>query len=171
MILLKRLIEEGAPIDGVGIQGHWTARTNLKDIEQAIINYKSLGLKVAISELDVAVVGSNSGAFPSRGGFGRRGFGQRGFGGRGFTPEPVSAEALAEQAEFYRKLFEIFERHSDTISRVTFWGISDRRSWRSRQSPLLFDRELKPKPAYQAILDVGLDKEPAEKPEVSSGGE
>lgn len=159
MMLLKRLIEEGAPIDGVGIQGHWTAKTNLDDVEQAIINYKSLGLKVAISELDVAVVGSNSGAFPTRGGFGGRGFG-----GRGFSPEPVSAEALEQQAEFYAELFEIFERHADTISRVTFWGISDRRSWRSRQSPLLFDRELKPKPAYQAILDVGFDKGAADQP-------
>ena len=166
MMLIKRLIEEGAPIDGVGIQGHWTARTNLDDVEQAIINYKSLGLKVAISELDVAVIGSNSGAFPTRGGFGRRGFG-----GRSFTPEPASAEALEQQAEFYGKLFEIFERHSDTISRVTFWGISDRRSWRSRQSPLLFDRELKPKPAYQAILDVGLDQDSAVKSEASSGEE
>jgi endo-1,4-beta-xylanase len=138
----------------VGIQGHWTSRTNLDDVEQAIIHYKSLGLKVAISELDVAVVGSNSGALPNRGGFGRR----------GFSPEPVSAEALEQQAEFYAKLFEIFERHSDALSRVTFWGISDRRSWRSRQSPLLFDRELKPKPAYQAILDIDFDKDSTEQP-------
>ncbi len=75
MILLKRLIEEGAPIDGVGIQGHWTFNTNLEDIEKAITNYEPLGLKVAISELDVAVVGSNSGAFPGPGFGGRRGFG------------------------------------------------------------------------------------------------
>lgn len=146
MILLKRLIAEGAPIDGVGIQGHWTVDTNLDDIERAIVNYRSLGLKIAISELDVAVAGSNSGAFPGRG-FG----GQR---GAGFRSEPVSADALQRQAEFYAKLFEIFSRHREAISRVTFWGISDRRSWRARQSPLLFDRELRPKPAFQAILDV-----------------
>lgn len=146
MMLLKRLIEEGAPVGGVGIQGHWTVNTNLEDIEKAITNYESLGLKVAISELDVAVIGSNSGAFPGRG-FGR--------GGGDIT---VSEDALKQQAEMYAKLFEIFKRHSDTISRVTFWGLSDRRSWRWRQSPLLFDRQLRPKPAYQAILDVGLDK-------------
>lgn len=150
ILLLKRLIDEGAPIDGVGIQGHWTVNTNLEDIEKAITNYASLGLKVAISELDVAVIGSSSGAFPGRE-FGRG----RGF---GFRPEPVSADALKRQADFYAGLFEVLKRHSDTISRVTFWGISDRRSWRSRQSPLLFDRELQPKPAYQAILDVGLGR-------------
>jgi GH35 family endo-1,4-beta-xylanase len=107
----------------------------------------------------VAVIGSNSGAFPGRGGRGGRGFG-----GRGFTRESVSAEALEQQAEFYAKLFAIFKRHSDKISRVTFWGISDRRSWRSRQSPLLFDRALKPKPAYRAILDSGFDRDSAEWP-------
>jgi endo-1,4-beta-xylanase len=44
---------------------------------------------------------------------------------------------------------------------VTFWGISDRRSWRSGQSPLLFDGQMRPKPAYQALLDLGLGKTPA----------
>jgi endo-1,4-beta-xylanase len=149
MMLLRRLIKEGAPIDGVGIQGHWTLNTNLEDIEKAIANYESLGLKVAISELDVAAVGRNSGAFPVRGVGGRR----------SFTPEPVSADALQRQAEVYAKIFEIFQRHPGTVSRVTFWGLSDRRSWRWRQSPLLFDRQLQPKPAYQAILDVGFDED------------
>jgi len=146
MLLLRRLIAEGAPISGVGIQGHWHLDTNLADVEKAISNYESLGLKVSISELDVTATGTNTGAFPRR--WGRR--------------EPISAEAFEKQARVYAKLFAIFKRHSNTISRVTFWGISDRRSWRSRQSPLVFDAQLKPKPAYQAILDVGMGKnEPA----------
>jgi endo-1,4-beta-xylanase len=142
MLLLKRLIAEGAPIHGVGIQGHWHLDTNLADVEKAILNYKSLGLKVSISELDVTATGTNTGAFPTRW-------------DRSVT---VSDEAFEKQAEVYAKLFEIFKRHSDTISRVTFWGISDRRSWRSRQRPLVFDDQLQPKPAYQAILDVGMSK-------------
>jgi len=146
MLLLNRLIAEGAPINGVGIQGHWHLDTNLADVERAISNYKSLGLEVSISELDVTATGTNTGAFPTRGG----------------ADATVSDEAFQRQAEVYVKLFDIFKRHSDTISRVTFWGISDRRSWRSRQRPLLFDAQLQPKPAYQAILDVGVGKnEPA----------
>jgi GH35 family endo-1,4-beta-xylanase len=57
MILLKRLIAEGAPITGVGIQGHWHLNTNLADVEKAIENYASLGLRVSITELDVTATG------------------------------------------------------------------------------------------------------------------
>jgi endo-1,4-beta-xylanase len=141
MLLLKRLIKEGAPINGVGIQGHWSLNINLADIEKAIADYESLGLKVSISELDVTVSGSNSGAFPTGGGGAN-----------------VSAEDFQRQAQVYGNLFEIFNRHSQSISRVTFWGTNDRRSWRSRQKPLIFDGQLQPKPAVQAILDVAQGK-------------
>ena len=141
MRLLKRLIAEGAPIHGVGIQGHWHLTTNLEDVEKAIQNYASLGLKVSITELDVTATGSNSGAFPTGGG-----------------TNAVSDEAFQKQAEIYAKLFQIFARHEKTIERVTLWGVSDRRSWRSRQRPLLFDAQLQPKPALQAVMDVGLGK-------------
>lgn len=137
LLLLQRLRKEGAPIHGVGIQGHWSLNTNLEDVEKAIQNYAALGLKVSISELDVTATGDNSGAFPVR--------------GRG---EPISEEALQKQAEVYRQLFQIFLRHQKTISRVTFWGLSDRRSWRGWQRPLLFDAQLQPKPAFHAVLET-----------------
>jgi endo-1,4-beta-xylanase len=142
MLLLKRLIKEGAPITGVGIQGHWNLNINLADVERAITDYESLGLKVSISELDVTATGGNSGAFPT----GR---------GRGGT---ISPEAFQQQAKTYARLFELFKRHAGTIERVTFWGISDLRSWRAGQRPLLFDGQLHPKPAFQAVMDVGLGK-------------
>ncbi|HHY85984.1 MAG TPA: endo-1,4-beta-xylanase [Verrucomicrobia bacterium] len=137
MLLLKRLIAEGAPIHGVGIQGHWHLDTDLADVEKAIENYASLGLRVAITELDVTAFGRNSGAFPT-----------------GADADTMTADAFQRQAQKYAELFRIFKKHEKSIDRVTFWGISDRRSWRSRQRPLLFDAELKPKPALQAILDV-----------------
>lgn len=140
ILLLKRLIKEGAPIHGVGIQGHWSLNTRIPDVEKAIENYASLGLKVCISELDVTATGGNTGAFGNQ---------------RGGT---VSAESLERQAQVYAKLFDVFNRHSKSISRVTFWGISDRRSWRGRQQPLLFDGQLQPKPALHAILNVSMGK-------------
>jgi endo-1,4-beta-xylanase len=141
MLLLKRLIKDGAPINGVGIQGHWQLSTNLADVEKAITDYESLGLKVSISELDVTVTGNNSGAFAMGGGGGT-----------------VSTDAFQQQAQVYAKMFDIFKRHSNVISRVTFWGINDQRSWKSGQRPLLFDAQMQPKPAFQAILDVALGK-------------
>lgn len=137
MLLLKRLIAEGAPIDGVGIQGHWHLDTNLDDVEKAIENYASLGLKVSITELDVTATGSNSGAF---------GVNQ---GNRTIPPENYQ-----KQAEVYKKLFQILMRHKDVIERVTFWGISDTRSWRRGQDALIFDGQLNPKPAFNAIIEA-----------------
>jgi len=137
LALLKRLIKDGAPITGVGIQGHWSLNTNLQEVEKAITDYEELGLKISISELDVTVTGGNSGAFPTGGANG-----------------PAANDAFERQAQVYAKLFEIFGRHAKSMERVTLWGISDPRSWKSGQQPLLFDGQMKAKPAYQAILDV-----------------
>jgi len=141
MLLLKRLIKEGAPITGVGIQGHWHLDTNLADVEKAIENYTSLGLKVSITELDVTATGDNSGAFSVNQG-----------------DRKIPAENYLKQAEVYKKLFEIFMRHSDAIERVTFWGLSDTRSWRRGQDALLFDGQLNPKPAYKAVIEASIAK-------------
>lgn len=141
MILLKRLLAEGAPITGVGIQGHWHLNTNLADVEKAIENYASLGLKVSITELDVTATGNNSGAF-----------------GVAQGDRTIPAENYQMQAEVYRKLFEIFMRHADVIDRVTFWGISDTKSWRRGQDALIFDGQMNPKPAYNAIIEASSNK-------------
>jgi len=141
MLLLKRLIAEGAPITGVGIQGHWHLDTNLADVEKAIEDYASLGLKVSITELDVTATGDNSGAFSVAQG-----------------SRTIPAENYQKQAEVYKKLFEIFLRHSKVIERVTFWGLSDTRSWRRGQDALLFDGQLNPKPAYKAVIEAAKKK-------------
>jgi endo-1,4-beta-xylanase len=141
MLMLKRLLKEGAPITGVGIQGHWHLDTNLADVEKAIENYASLGLKVSITELDVTATGENSGAFSVNQG-----------------AKKIPAENYIKQAEVYKKLFEIFMRHSDVIERVTFWGLSDTRSWRRGQDALLFDGQLNPKPAYKAVIETSQAK-------------
>ena len=55
-----------------------------------------------------------------------------------------------------QRLFAIFIKHRDIINRVTFWGLNDRRSWRSGQNPLIFDSENNTEPALQAILSVAV---------------
>jgi GH35 family endo-1,4-beta-xylanase len=143
MLLLKRLIKEGAPIHGVGIQGHWSTNSvPYEAIDRAIANYASLGLKVSITELDVTIRGSSGGQFGP------------GPGGRRRGGVPASAEDLKAQADAYARLFAIFIKHKDTVERVTFWGLSDRRTWRFGQHPLIFDANNQRKPAYAAIVEA-----------------
>jgi xylan 1,4-beta-xylosidase len=148
MVLLRRLIKDGAPIHGVGIQGHWsTANVPYAAIDKAIKDYASLGLKVSITELDVTIRGAAGGQF-----------------GRGRPRGPVtppSPQDLKAQADAYAKLFAIFIKHKDVVERVTFWGLSDRRTWRFGQHPLIFDSANQPKPAYSAITDALLNPNPS----------
>jgi endo-1,4-beta-xylanase len=53
----------------------------------------------------------------------------------------------------------VFDKHKDKVTRVTFWGVHDGTSWlnnfpvRGRTNhPLLWDRQMKPKPALDAVL-------------------
>jgi endo-1,4-beta-xylanase len=72
---------------------------------------------------------------------------------------PDSVEAI--QSKAYDRLFRLFLRYSDKISRVTFWGVNDGQSWlndwpiRGRTNyPLLFDRDFKPKPAFYSVIET-----------------
>jgi endo-1,4-beta-xylanase len=62
-------------------------------------------------------------------------------------------------ARRYADLFAVYEKHRDIIDRVTFWGVTDATSWlddfpaRGRTNhPLLFDRQGRPKPAFDAVV-------------------
>jgi len=57
--LVKYLREQGARIDGIGLQGHYNLTTpTAKKIEETIRMFADLGLKVMITELDVQVARS-----------------------------------------------------------------------------------------------------------------
>jgi len=64
-------------------------------------------------------------------------------------------------AKRYKEFFSIFHKHADKFSRVTFWGVQDGNSWRNywpvkgrSDYPLLFDRNCRPKPAFDAVIKV-----------------
>jgi endo-1,4-beta-xylanase len=62
-------------------------------------------------------------------------------------------------AKRYADLFAVFVKHRVAIERVTFWNVTDGDSWKNNfpvpgrtDYPLLFDRQGKPKPAFDAVL-------------------
>jgi endo-1,4-beta-xylanase len=152
MELLKTLKAHNVPITSVGIQGHFVLdRVPFDDVDKAIADFGSLGLKVAITEMDLDV-------FP------RRNLGAA-IENRETTTGPatqmvVTREILQRQAEQYAKLFAIFHKHRDVIERVTLWGADDGHSWlntwprRRKNAGLLFDRAFQPKPAFYSIVNV-----------------
>ncbi len=154
--LIRDLKRRGVPIHGVGIQGHWLLdRIPYDEIETAIVAFHAEGLKVMITELDIDVVPrKKSGAD-----VGAREAGEEDPYAHGL-PDAVQ-QRLAEQ---YAKLFALFVKHRDKIARVTFWGLHDGRSWlnhwprRRTNHPMLWDRNLQPKPAYHAVIGVGMEK-------------
>jgi len=142
--LVKDLKARGLRIDGIGNQGHWQLETPAIDqIEQALIDLQSTGLKVMYSELDINLLppaGRNADpavANPYAGG--------------------LPDEKQRQLAKRYADIFGVFLRHRDAVTRVTFWGLSDADSWLNRgrmNYPLLWDRLRQPKPAFQAVVEA-----------------
>ena len=125
-------------IEGIGMQGHYGSWLNVDEnfnrLKGNIEKYLELGIRVDISELDIAF-GSDD-----------QGTGQN---------TPMSAADADAQAKAYAKLFKLLKQldaqHPDQITRVTMWGIDDKNSWKSKGNPCLFDAELRAKPAFWAV--------------------
>jgi endo-1,4-beta-xylanase len=142
--LVKGLVDKGVPIHGVGLQGHWSLyEPTAQELEESITKFASLGLKVQITELDVSV-------YPKEHTIRERKDTDK----AEFTPEMNN-----KQAAHYKMLFEIFRKHKDKITGITFWNLSDRYSWldnfpvRGRKDfPLLFDQNHQPKKAFWEVV-------------------
>jgi endo-1,4-beta-xylanase len=153
--LIRKLKAAGAAITGIGLQGHMKLdQPDARQEAETIETFAALGIRVNISELDVdilprtaprdsadisATAAGNAQSNPYTNGL----------------PEEMQ-QALTKR---YAELFDVFVQHRDVIGRVTFWGVTDGDSWlnnfpaRGRTNyPLLFDREGKPKPAFDAAV-------------------
>ena len=53
--LVAKLKREGAPIDGVGLQSHFTLASAPADLQQVMERFASLGVDVAVTELDIQI--------------------------------------------------------------------------------------------------------------------
>jgi len=122
-------------IDGVGMQAHYGTSTSASNVRTSIQKFKDIGIKIAISELDVEIKSVGSGSF-----------------GTGRNTATTEVEQRI-QAITYAELFNVFKENKDHITRVTMWGMDDEFSWKSLGNPCLWDGELKPKQAFWAVVD------------------
>ncbi|MBR3897256.1 MAG: endo-1,4-beta-xylanase [Bacteroidaceae bacterium] len=101
--LVKRLKDDGLPIDGCGLQCHLTTgELDTLKLEKNIQRYATLGLDCIITELDIALA------------------------------DPSATDALDLQAKEYGAITRIFLRN-DNCPSMLVWGISDNHSWRDNQ--------------------------------------
>lgn len=141
--LLDRLMAAKAPIDAVGLQSHLRlghgARFDQTAYATFVRDVASRGVRLLISELDVLDLELFSSI----------------------------AQRDADVAALYRDFLDVALAEPKVAAVVT-WGLADRYSWYNLwradrrfvrwdnrpTRPLLFDNRLRPKPAYQAVLDA-----------------
>jgi GH35 family endo-1,4-beta-xylanase len=131
--LLKHMLRSGIPVDAVGIQGHydignlnWILEND--GLKKAIQHFKSLGVDVYITELDI------------------------GTGSRSWN------NILAEQQkkDYYNVVKQAVEAGVSRIYTWGVFDGADR-GWRTNEHPLLWDENLNKKPAYYGVQQALID--------------
>jgi len=157
--LAKRIRAAGLPIAAINSQDHHKLDANtpsaaLVDSEFAAI--AAAGFHANVTELDVDVLPRPTPGMANTADVSARA--QMTAASNPYTaglPDSVQQQL----ARRYAELFRVYVKHADIIDRVTFWGVTDATSWlngfpvRGRTNyPLLFDRQGRPKPAFDAVV-------------------
>ncbi len=144
--MIKELLDAGTPIDGIGLQAHWSNDITAEMLQNAIDRFTALGLEIQITELDVTTYTSFHGDGAKK---------------QVQETQPYSKEVEDRLADSYKRFFEVLHKNAGKVTSVTFWGLDDGRTWlngfpvRGRTDyPMLFDRELKPKKAYYSVKSI-----------------
>ena len=141
------LKELGLRIDAVGMQGHMGMDyPDMAEFEESLLAFAGTGCNVMITEWDMSALPTvKSGAEVSDTVTFRASMNP--------YPDGLPAEVSAVWNERMKSFMDLFIRHSDVVTRVTAWGVSDDDSWKNDwpmkgriEYPLLFDRNLQPKP-------------------------
>jgi len=155
--LIKSLLDQGIPVKAIGSQEHLKLTTpSAAAVDSSIKAFAALGVHVNMTELDIDLLPPatrNTGADVS----------MRAGPSPSLNPYAAGLPDSMQQklARRYQDLFRVYMANKDVIDRVTFWGVGDGDSWLNgwpvpgRTSyPLLFDRQLARKPAYDAVTEV-----------------
>lgn len=153
--LIRRLQAAGIPLKAIGTQEHnKMAWPTVAQIDTMFAQFAATGVRVNVTELDVDVLP------PATRGTGAEVTDRA---ARTAALDPYRAglpdsvqQALARR---YAELFGAYLRHQAVIDRVTFWNVTDADSWLNdwpvpgrTAHPLLFDRQARPKPAFDAVV-------------------
>lgn len=132
--MVRDFRKRGVPIDGVGLQMHISnLHPDVASISKNIERFTALGVQVQITELDVSLTVDTAG---------------------NATPAD-----LLQQAEIYRQIVSACLTHKGCTAMQT-WGFTDKYSWigshskHTQGAALLFDRQYRPKLAYEAIKET-----------------
>ncbi|KAG4433035.1 hypothetical protein IFR05_011474 [Cadophora sp. M221] len=130
LTMIKKLVNGGTPIDGVGVQGHYIVgkMPTGSDITKNLEAYTALGLEVAITELDIRMT------------------------------LPSTAADLAQQSTDYATAVNacLNVANSGCVG-ITIWDFTDKYSWipsvfSGQGAACLFDENLVKKPAYDGVV-------------------
>jgi endo-1,4-beta-xylanase len=161
--LVRSLLDRGIPVHAVGNQEHLKLNSpSAAAVDSTIRAFAALGVKMNVSELDIDLLPPairGAGADVSA----------RGRSSAALNPYTAGLPDSVQQAltARYVDLFRVYLANKDAIERVTFWGVADGDSWLNgwpvpgrTAYPLLFDRQLRPKPAYDRVTALARDSHP-----------
>jgi len=130
--LINELVDRNAPIDGIGVQGHFGPRLpSIEELERAMLDLTEPGLPIDITEFDMRPPENPD---------------------QPYTVEDVEYDTWWDyQAEAYRMMFEFFDQQP-AINRVFMWGFTDRHHWRTGAG--ILDENYDLKPAGEIIVPI-----------------
>lgn len=154
--VLKDYLDRGVPVNAIGFQGHIGLNyPDLDEWERSIATYAEMGLRIHVTELDLDVLPNpyqQSAEISNRFEYSKD---------KDPWTNGLPDELLEQQAARYEQVFRILLRHRKSVERVTFWGLHDGISWKNdfpiagrTNYPLLFDRNLKAKPAWARLMQL-----------------
>lgn len=121
---LQKAKEEGL-IDGIGMQSHLSVEDDIQyKFMAALKQFCDAGYEVQVTELDIGI-------------------------------KDTAQESLLKQARKYKSLFrnlKALQEEGYPITGVTVWGLNDKLTWRNGEDPLLFDKNMQPKKAYEGAM-------------------
>lgn len=135
---VKEQKSKGIPIDTIGLQMHINIFDSVPFIEETIEMFGKLGVNVIVTEMEISLY-----RFEEK------------------EKKIIDADLLKVQADKYYECFEVFRRQAQKgiLKDVVLWGVQDNHSWKNDfpvpgrgDAPLLFDKDGKPKPCFNAIV-------------------